>query len=207
VIVAFSLCAVGCLALVCTGLIGYSLSLEYGFLAGSAAFLAVVAAAIGVVAGAVLVIAVRLLRHALRSRSAASGVVVGSAVVVAVAAMLGGGAIGYHRHQDEERRAAHACTAPRIAAFVEMKLPYTVGSPQGQHDGTCQDVFMVPGTPAQVDARIDATLLKLGWVPAKTGPDRVYRRGDMELRVMDAQPVSGTSTADPGWVPVPMNVR
>jgi hypothetical protein len=160
--------------------LGYRLSLEYGFLADAWCWWLLVAAVLGALGGLPLLAAVRLLR-----RTVGVLPVIAIATVTSVVVMTATGLIGDHRHTEQLRAAATACTAARVDAFVQLRLPYTAGAPQGQGDGTCEDIFLVPGTPAQADARVAATLQGLGWVAEPgAGPHR-YRRGGERLLVED----------------------
>jgi hypothetical protein len=108
---------------------------------------------------------------------------------VAAAGLLG------TRHYDQgQARARAACIPTRVAAFVELGLPYTIAAPMGNRDGTCSDTFVVPGTAIQVDARIDSRLHALGWARAipDPGPARHYRRGDLRLTVRDEGDIGGS---------------
>jgi hypothetical protein len=144
--------------------------------------------------------ALRVSRLRIRSVVAFAGVLALTSVSIAVT-----GTLGVPMHEAGERRAAAACTPDRVTVFVQLGLPYTVSAPAGQSDGSCMDTFMVPGTKAQVDARIDARLMALGWTrvpnsPSTSSQSRQYRRGTLRLTMWDEQ----QGLEQVGYVMVPM---
>jgi len=137
---------------------------------------------IGLLAWVPLWAAVRLIGRRLPGVVAA-----GAVVAVAVVGVIVAGILGTRQHDQGEARARTACTETRVAAFVELGLPYTISSPTGGTGGECSDTFVVPGTTVAVDARVDDRLRVLGWtrISPDPGSARHYRRGDLRLTVRD----------------------
>jgi hypothetical protein len=140
---------------------------------------------IGLLAWVPLRSAIRLIGR--RLPVAAGALTAAAVVLVAVVGVAVAGNLGTRHHDQGEARARTACTATRVAAFVELSLPYTISSPTGGTGGECSDTFVVPGTTAAVDTRVDDRLNVLGWtrISPDPGPAQHYRRGDLHLTVRD----------------------
>jgi len=188
--------------------LAYALAAEYGSAAsgdsvGSGLRNAVLGGLlIGLLTWALVWPAIHLIaRRPLAGRHPA--VTLGVIVLVAIVGVAVAGWIGTRDFGQGQARERTACTATRVAAFVELGLPYTISAPMGNRDGTCADTFVVPGTPTQVDARIDARLRALGWARATPDPGvaRHYRRGDPRLTARDDGAI-----ADSGYIMVTMTI-